>query len=251
MSNEQSWTNHLFSSSVCLDVQCARHMDRDANKEWVAVRNEWPKSAMFEDLEVPIAKRASGVLWFLTCSYLPAVKKWQRPKHWPTGINCGAVQAHLRSVELWAQLWFGKYSQDLMIIPVKIAKIGATLGISVARGPLLDTQIHGLTRFFSQLWMVKSPNVQHFLGHTQPGFPPYQETNQASTPCVLASRYLARALWRIGKGWSIMSISDWFFFTSPSYWLGRAEGVLQKICSRGCIYIYIHIYIYIWYMFLQ
>ena len=87
MSNEQSWTNHLFSLSVCLDVQCARHMDRDANKEWVAVRNEWPKSAMFEDLEVPIAKRASGVLWFLTCSYLPAVKTWHMTRTIKTQIS--------------------------------------------------------------------------------------------------------------------------------------------------------------------
>ena len=57
-------------------------------KQRVAVRNEWPKSAMFEDLEVPIAKRASGVLWFLTCSYLPAVKTWQeqsKHRHHRTG----------------------------------------------------------------------------------------------------------------------------------------------------------------------
>ena len=40
MSNEQSWTNHLFSSSVCLDVQCARHMDRDANKELQSGTND-------------------------------------------------------------------------------------------------------------------------------------------------------------------------------------------------------------------
>ena len=236
MSNHEQTTCFLQVCALMCSV-CETYGPRC--KQRVAVRNEWPKSAMFEDLEVPIAKRASGVLWFLICSYLPAVKKWQRSKHWPTGINCRAVQAHLRSVELWAQLWFGKYSQDLMIIPVKIAKIGATLGISVARGPLLDTQIHGLTRWnpnfgwlnhpmFSIFWDTPFPTISR----NQPG-----EYALCSGVTLLGQGLVTHRQgvvdFRLGF-FHITQLLTWTCWRSPG-----------KKYVPGDVYIYTYIYIYV------
>jgi hypothetical protein len=92
----------------------------------------------------------------------------------------------------------------------------------------------------SQLWMVKSPNVQHFLGHTL--------SHHIKKP----TRRVRLVFWRHATWPGPCDASArggrfpiGFFSHHPAIDLDVLKESWKKICSRGCIYIYIYIYMFL------